>query len=99
MRKLRIAGEASCCRHQRPNFRFCPSVASAFLTSDCEIPNCRAIVEGLTPAATQRPCQVVGRKMLRWLGPDPDPSKLLAPFPSEPIRPISPESTPRTTTT
>jgi len=25
-------------------------VASAFLTSECEIPNCRAIVEGLTPA-------------------------------------------------
>ena len=27
-----------------------PSVASAFLTSDCEIPNWRAIAEGLTPA-------------------------------------------------
>jgi hypothetical protein len=25
-------------------------VASAFPTSDCEIPNCRAIAEGLTPA-------------------------------------------------
>ena len=25
-------------------------MASAFLTSDCEIPNCRAITEGLTPA-------------------------------------------------
>ena len=25
-------------------------VARAFLTSDCETPNCRAIVEGFTPA-------------------------------------------------
>src|SRR6185369_3095879 len=35
---------------QGPDFRSRPSVASAFLTSDCEIPNCRAIAEGLTPA-------------------------------------------------
>src|SRR5215211_8085043 len=34
---------------QRPNLRSC-SEASAFLTTDCEIRNCRAIVEGLTPA-------------------------------------------------
>jgi hypothetical protein len=35
---------------QGPDFRSRPSVESAFLTSDCEIPNCRAIAEGLTPA-------------------------------------------------
>ena len=34
---------------QRRDFRS-RSVASAFLTSDCEIPNFRAIAEGLTPA-------------------------------------------------
>jgi hypothetical protein len=39
-----------CRTDQGPDFRSRPSVASAFLTSDCEIPNCRAIAEGLTPA-------------------------------------------------
>ena len=34
--------------HQRPDFR--SSVASTLLTSECEMPNCRAIAEGLTPA-------------------------------------------------
>jgi hypothetical protein len=39
-----------CCQRQRPDFWSRPSVASAFLISDCEIPNCRAIALGLTPA-------------------------------------------------
>jgi hypothetical protein len=39
-----------CPRDQRQDFRSRPWAASAFLTSDCEIPNCRAIAEGLTPA-------------------------------------------------
>ena len=33
-----------------PDFDCRASFASAFLTSDCEIRNCRAIVDGLTPA-------------------------------------------------
>ena len=37
------------CR-QRPDFWSRRSVASAFLMSDCEIPNCRAMALGLTPA-------------------------------------------------
>jgi hypothetical protein len=45
----RRADRAECCARQRLDFRSRPS-ASAFLTSDCEIPNCRAIAEGLTPA-------------------------------------------------
>ena len=46
----RSSAQGFTCPRQRLDFRSRPSLASAFLTSDCEIPNCRAIAEGLTPA-------------------------------------------------
>lgn len=37
-------------RGHQYSHRFAVSDANAFRTSDCEIPNCRAILDGLTPA-------------------------------------------------
>jgi hypothetical protein len=39
-----------CTAGRREHYRFRISDANALRTSDCEIPNCRAILEGVTPA-------------------------------------------------
>src|SRR5260370_22343109 len=39
-----------CTAGQRGHHRFRVSDANALRTSDCEIPNCRAILDGVTPA-------------------------------------------------
>lgn len=45
-----VAGTQACRRILTLHFRLEASPASAFRTSDCEIPNCRAIRDGVIPA-------------------------------------------------
>jgi hypothetical protein len=47
---MRTAAATACCRAPCYPRGFTASEANAFLTSDCEIPNCRAIRDSVMPA-------------------------------------------------